>query len=296
MQRCPHQCLPTGVLHTIALTNRSNVHKGDMLSVTSLPRCKRKFKLMRTEDYHEEPRKLYDSTRGSLIHGFLECPDLENVQTEKRLYKTVTTEKGTFQISGQMDFFDMGRRKLEDYKTMADKGLYIIYNYGAKQDHILQLNVYRWLMQGGRLGGPSGEQVNWDVDEIQIHYLLMNRVISTGRVFTEIFNEYKEPNYGRKYGLEVERKMVGKTDRGIPQWHITFDIPKVPMMSFAEIEEYVIQNGETLSRGVKEPDYMPPGIMDDMQLRWECDYCSVKNRCDQIEAAAALKYQDELPF
>jgi hypothetical protein len=285
--------MPAAVLNQIAVVNTSNPHKGAMVSATSLKpeACIRKLKLTREEDYHEEPRRMYDAVRGSLIHGFLEC-DLPHIIAEKRLYKRVDD----WVISGQIDWYDTRKKTLEDYKTMADKGTYILYRVGYKEDHAVQLNIYRWLMHGGHIGSIDGEQVFWDVDRMIIHYIMMNRTVSSGRVVTEIFSEFKPPNYGKTYPLEIGRKNAGPNLNGTPQWHVTFNLPDIPIWPLEETEAYVKRVGPGVVKALLDKDHMPPGVLHDKEQLWQCDWCPVRRRCGEIEDEIRLKEFDQIPL
>lgn len=279
--------MPRAVLNAIAIQHHVNPHKGDMLSATSLPRCPRKLLLSRTRDYFEEPTKLWDAGRGTLIHGVLEMQQLENVNTEQRLFKKVTSPLfGEFVISGQMDFYDAIQEKLEDYKSCEADAVYTLLRYGLKDDHILQLSVYRWLMHGGHIGSIDGPQVVWPVKTAQLHYVQMRRIISTGSVFTFDIKEWKEPNYGRKFPGEISRERI-QEGRGKPKWRIVARLPEVELLSLEETEEYVRLRGPNLVRGFRDDSYMPPGVMNDPDNAWECRYCGVKKLCDEIEQANA---------
>lgn len=315
LHSCPHQCMPAPVLWQTCQQNKSNVHKGDLVSPTSLPRCPRKLILTRTRDYFEEPHRLYDSVRGTLIHSFLECDGFEGFVSEKRVFKKIT--RGPYApwvISGQIDAYEAPRKLLHDIKTLDDKALFFMANYGPKEDHCLQLNCYRWLMDGGYLEDErfpgnadaafaQGLQIFWAVERAQLHYCSMRRTFSTGTTFTWIVDDFREPNRGKPYKLEVGRKQT-KSKRGKPLWEITLTFPDVPLMPIESVEDYVITMGPTLVRGFRE-DWIPPGIMDDEDKSWECSYCPVKSLCDDIEQKGHMQRldfgppptdEDELPL
>lgn len=291
INKCPHQCMPTAVLHTTAQRETENEHQGDMLSPSALSGCPRNLKLSRTEDYFGEPPKLFWATRGALIHGFLECRDLADVTTEQRVYKMVAASEAwptPWLISGRVDFYDHARKKLEDIKTMADKGLWVIFNKGCKPEHAWQLNIYRWLLNGGHLGTPDGPVIIWPVKEMQVHYTLMNRVISTGKIITDIVTQKAEPNFGKPYKYEKSRKVIGNTRRGVPQWEIIIDLPAVPRYSYQLVEQYLQKEGPPRLRGFADSLHIPEGVIGDPEREWQCDYCEVKQSCDKIEKAEAV--------
>jgi hypothetical protein len=299
VNECPAPCQPKAVLSAIAQSNIHNVHKGDMLSATSLPGCPRKFLLTRTLDYYEEPRSLWDAGRGSLIHGVLETQNIEGVHVETRFYKVIDSGLwGRFVLSGQCDFYDPAMQQLEDFKSMEGDGLYTTLRYGVKDDHVLQLSVYAWLMDGGHVKpqGWTGDEspdavetwptVNWPVTGAKINYVTMRRVFSTGSTFT--FDEKKDhkspngPNGGKKYPGEIKREKIPWV-RGSYKWRITAKLPAIQLLSSAEVEQYVAMRGPNLIRGFAESDFMPPGVRDDNDRNWACLFCPVDDPCREYD-------------
>ncbi len=280
--------MPKAMLFKFAEQHAGNVHKGDMITPSALKGCTRKLVLERTTDYYAEPPKLYYAVRGSLIHGFLEDQTLAGVVTEQRLYKRFKAGGQEFVISGQIDFYDQQTKTLEDYKTAADKAFFFLFDTGAKEDHVFQTNVYRWLMDGGHLGSLDGPQVFWPVDRIVVHYVLMNQVISTGKVHVEKVSGYKDPNMGKKYRLEKGRKKVGKNHRGTPQWEIEIPIPDVPLMPEGEVFKHIELNGLKALNGfrIQKLGEMPGGVLYDRDDAWQCDYCDVRSTCWESERRA----------
>lgn len=285
LSQCKSRCMPKAMLFKFVEQHRDNVHRGNMITPSALKGCKRKLVLERTTDYYEEPPKLYWAVRGSLIHGFLENVTIPGVSTEKRLYKRFDIDGRVMEVSGQVDFYDEPEAAIDDYKTATDKAFYFLFDTGAKEEHVLQTNVYRLLCNGGNLGGFDGPQVFWPVDKIRIHYLLMGQVISTGRTHVERVNSYKSPNYGKKYKLETSRRVVGKTHRGTPIWEITLEIPPVPLMAEADVLAHIKNNGIKALDGftIKEAGGMPEGVLYDGDDSWECGYCAVKQPCHAYE-------------
>jgi hypothetical protein len=303
---CQQRCMPKAMLYRFAEQHAGNIHQGEMITPSALKGCKRKLVLERTADYYAEPPGLYYAVRGSLIHGFLENVDgqpngtgLANVVTEKRLYKRFKSTLGSFDISGQVDYYDRAEETLEDYKTAADKAFYFLFDTGAKEEHVYQTNVYRWLMDGGYLADPDNprsaaaayaknEQVFWPVKRIVVNYVLMNQVISTGRVHVERVSSYKDPNMGKKYRLEAGRAVVEKNHRGTPIWEIQLNIPEVPLMAEGEIFKHVELNGLQTIKAFNEQKKgeMPAGVLYDRDGAWQCGYCDVQRTCHEFERRA----------
>lgn len=293
---CPHQCLPSGILRRIWHETKHNVHKGDLITATALKGCPRKLWLERTRDYPAKPYQLYWSTRGGLYHGWLDMP-ADGVMTETRMFKQVPVgPEAPWWLSGAFDYYDgrehllYRRYSLEDYKSQADKGAFYVLREGAKPEHIAQLNIYRWLMTNGRMGGVDGPELTLRVDKMVLHYVYMNQVISTGRRHIETSRGFAPP---KETPLEVSREIIGRTKRNAPITQITYDIPAVPVWTEQEVLDYLSENGPEIVRAFRYPDYTPAGVMGDESNNWECGYCSVKELCDEIEQA---KQPAGLPF
>jgi hypothetical protein len=283
---CSKRCMPKAIMVKLRDQNVHNVHRGNMITPSALKGCTRKLVLERTEDYWERPENLYYAVRGSLIHGFLEEPGLPEVITEARLFKQVKTAQGIVNFSGQIDYYEGAPEfAIEDYKTLSDKGTWFLFNEGAKPEHVLQTNVYRWLCNGGRLGGVDGQVVNWPVERITINYLFMNRVVTTGNTHIERVTSYKSPNNGKRYKLEKKRGIVDKSPRGVPIWEIHIEIPPVPLMSEAEIMEHIGLGADNLDNGFRasEAGKFPPGVLYEKDESWQCGYCAVVERCHDYE-------------
>jgi hypothetical protein len=285
LTKCAQRCMPKAVLVKLRDNNVHNVHQGDMITPSALKGCTRKLVLERTEGYYEEPEKLYYAVRGALIHGFLENHGLNNVQTEVRLFKELVVNGKKIIISGQIDYYDGDEESIEDYKTMSDKGTFFLFKEGAKPEHVLQTNVYRWLCDGGRIGSLDGPQVFWPVKRIVIHMLFMNRVVSTGTTHIERSTGFKEPNFGKKYDLETWRGKVGENAKGVPVWEIHIPIPEVKLMPEKDVLAYIQMGAAVLDNGFQTvgTKTLPPGVLYNKNEAWSCDYCGVRDRCHEYE-------------
>lgn len=279
INECPHRCLPTAVLATIWHNTYHNEHKGDMISPSALGNCPRSFVLERTKPYYQEPTKLYHTVRGSLIHGFLENAHIDGTLKEQRIYKPIDD----WWISGRFDFLDLRKGPtLEDYKTTQDKTTWFLFNEGAKTEHILQTNVYRWLLNGGHLGAKDGPVVNYDIDRIVIHYLFMGRIISTGTTIVERVTAYDKPR--KPYGLQIKEEQIGFNKWGKPLFELTIQLPDVPIMSEEEVVAHIMTYGPELIDAFDMDPADIRHVLDDSDQRWRCDFCGVRQQCLDIEA------------
>lgn len=270
--------MPKSILAVIREQNVGNVHKGDMITPSALKGCTRKLVLERTSDYYEEPPKLYYAVRGSLIHGFLEHHGLANVHTEVRLFKKIVANGREIVFSGQIDDYDADEQTITDYKTMSDKGTYILFNEGAKPEHVEQTNLYAWLCNGGHVGSIDGPQVFWPVRRIVIAHLFMNRVVLTGTKHYEQVVGFKEP---KKYRLETWRTLVGHTSKGIPIWELEIDIPEVPLIPETDLLPKLLGGASTIRQGFDTG--FPLGVLYERDKAWQCSYCPVRKVCHDYE-------------
>lgn len=288
VNQCPHRCLPRSVLRVIVNREATNEHKGTMLTATSLSGCPRHLQLSRQTEFYAEPQQYYAATRGALYHGFLDgASDLPDVVTERRVYKTLTHDGVSFDISGRLDYYDLRAKRIEDFKSANDGKIYILLNKGLSEEHVMQLNVYRWLLQGGHLDTRDGPVIHWPVESMQLHYLLMNTCYSSGGTYTTLFKTQTAPNFGRKFKYETSRKET-LNRWGKKQWEIGFSLPHVSLYSMATIEAHLVRESPARHRGLTDPTYIAEGVMHDTQKNWECGYCEVKTACDEIERTVLM--------
>jgi hypothetical protein len=256
-----------------------------MVSPSALGGCPRALILERTTDFYQEPGQLYWAVRGSLIHGFLESSaNVPGVIAERRLFKTVTDpETGrTFTLSGRFDYMSLTDKTLEDYKTIQDKSIDFIFNKGAKEDHVKQTNVYRWLMHGGHLDSLAGEQVWWDIHRIQVHYMTLAGVYSTGTTFQLEYGKWQLPK--KTFGCETERKVIGQDKRGNDRYGITVTLPEVPLMDWADVEAHIFKYGPELAEAFEQDPYDIRAVLHDDDRNWQCRFCGPRPSCELLES------------
>lgn len=277
--------MPSGVLWTIWDNNVHNIHKGDLVSPSLLPRCPRRIKLERTRDYYAEPLKLYYAVRGSLFHQWLDRPR-EGTHNEMRLWRQVTRgPQAPYWVSGAIDHINPRDKTIEDYKSKADKALYYLLKDSNDPDYEAQLNVYKWLVQGGRKGDSLEEALTnpevWiDIDHLVLHYVFMNKVVTTGQRFTDVVSQKYEPK--KTSPFEVDRRLVSKWPSGWGKWEIDYAIPPLRVWSLEETEDYVVKHAPVFVGTFRNPDDIPPGVMNDgKDATWECDFCPVVDQCKQ---------------
>ena len=160
----------------LAIYKAFEVERDRWVSVSTLLRCLRKAKWEHEEDYFLPQQIAYYFMRGTLIHGVLEAASVtDNIRTdtivfmEKDLSRPVPETNS--KLIGRVDKYE--NRVLYDYKTMADQGIHRIIKDGPKEDHIWQVNMYKWLL----------EYNGFPVDDIVIIYVMMSNSAQTGSEF-----------------------------------------------------------------------------------------------------------------
>jgi hypothetical protein len=138
------------------MQNNAERRAGIGISSSVLALCPRQHVLQERNDYYEDPEKYYQRWRGSFGHYAIEMGGpYPGVVQEVRFYRTMEVDGVSFTISGQPDWIDTTRRRLEDHKFVGwpPKEL--------KPDHEAQVNVYKWLI----------EDQGYEVDSAAVNYL-----------------------------------------------------------------------------------------------------------------------------
>ena len=151
-----------------ALAQNDQGREGIVLSATGLVGCTRQSALELLVDYTAYPHQLYPRLRGTLMHAGIEAQqgDDEDIIVERRFQRSAAPE---VVLTGQPDEIDLRRQLIVDYKTV--KAL----PRKVREEHVWQLNMYRWLVQDGQ-DLVTGERVAYDIQQLGIVYLAPNEV------------------------------------------------------------------------------------------------------------------------
>lgn len=135
--------------------------EGAGISATTLLQCPRQTILKETEDYYESPADYHARWRGTGVHAMAEVggpyPD---VVQERRIRKGVVVGEDRITITGQPDWYDRSTRHLDDWKSTSSCPT------TPYDDHIAQLNIYAWLIDGGTWDGLYDERCFGDKLEL----------------------------------------------------------------------------------------------------------------------------------
>ncbi len=117
---------------------RNEQKERDGIHVTSLLNCLRKVALDQRHQLYVSPEQTYWAFRGQLAHAIVELAQTDNAVAER----TFTREIEGITIVGTPDVIYPDRSLLVDYKTTA-----MTPKKGPYPQHVLQVNIYRWLVQ-----------------------------------------------------------------------------------------------------------------------------------------------------
>lgn len=213
-------------------------------------------------------------------------------------------------LRGTIDVLRPETGELLDYKTIGDKGLGVI-KRGAKDDHVLQFNMYRLLVERGY---PVGERATYTpitINQITAFYLTMMQVVGTGRVMEETTDwrvSDPTPEDGVRWLNDPEilsQKEEMKCKKGkrknstnpedfelqtYKKFRMTYAIPDVPLMDLDEVERFVRSKAPILFDAF-EHGTMPPMCAPEMRA-WKCtNYCpdEIRHACDHYNESVGEK-------
>lgn len=202
-------------------------------------------------------------------------------------------------LRGTADVIRTETGELYDYKTIGDRGLQIIKD-GAKKDHILQFNMYRFLVERGYPVGQRDTYKSIKIKKITAFYMTMMQVARTGGLMTEdsiyrLSNPDQHPNMiGEPVVMATKEKMVLKKGKRhatatpddydlkeYKKFRLTYAIPDVPLLDLDEIERLILDTAPILVQGFSQ-GIMPPMCPPEMR-QWKCNsYCpdQIRQACD----------------
>lgn len=148
---CIARCQEGGCNHPLplltAMKNNAKRRRGIGISSSVLGMCPRQHVLQERNDYYEDPNSFYQRWRGSFGHYAIEMGGpYPGVVQELRFYREVEVDGVNFEVSGQPDWIDIPRRHLDDHKFVGWPPSEV------KPDHEAQINVYKWIIEGGYTG------------------------------------------------------------------------------------------------------------------------------------------------
>lgn len=168
-----------------AVSQNAGSRVGAGMSATRITNfCPRRVILEEEEDYWERPSNVYQRIRGTVHHLLVEqfSGGLEPYIAEIRFYKEIVVDGVTFRVTGKPDLAVIEEELLIDFKSMGDvtDKWKPIRNRLAQEEHIEQINIYRWLLWGGfsMENDPQeivkiGDQVFVTITEAGVQYMDM---------------------------------------------------------------------------------------------------------------------------
>ena len=261
-------CTPRFVIDSIFDISKKDYHKGNTITATSLLGCLRETYLSRKYNYYATIGQIYYSWRGTLIHSILERPNLKGWLSEKVYKKIITINNKDVEISGKLDGYEELTKTLWDIKTIGDKVIYFFFKGGAKNDHIPQVNIYRWLCP-------------FEIERLRIIYLSMMTFIQTGQI-NEITQSFKYEPDKKKYKFEYLKPPKERNKSGYGKYKLYYRTPEIPVWSDEETVSFIKERAIHLINAF-ENNIIPPKCDKETQ-EWKCSaYCNMKHHCKEIE-------------
>jgi hypothetical protein len=203
-------------------------------------------------------------------------------------------------LRGTIDVLRPESGELYDYKTIGDRGLAVIKD-GAKDDHIMQFNMYRLLVERGWPVGQRDTYRPITINKIVAFYMTMMQIARTGGLMTEVtdWRLSDPPDHQSRVGFErlaAKEKLVlrrgRKTANATPddfelkefsKFRVTYAVPDVPLMPLDDVFKFVQETVPILTRAFNKGE-MPPMCPPKMR-QWKCEgYCpdQIRNTCDKF--------------
>lgn len=276
--KCNDECFDIEIREAIFnQEERSREERGGLgITASMITGCPREVYLKRKHEYSVNPKKMWWSLRGQLIHKILETDNRPDGSLKAMSEERLSWDCDGIEISGKLDRYVLRFAQgglLKDWKTIGDNGMqYIIYK-GAKEEHVWQSNIYARILIAN----------NYPVNKIEIAYMSMMDVIKTGKP-AEFMEYLKNPPKAVKSGEKDRRRMIGDPEfikeyyGGRKKFKCTYLVPEVPIMDERSVIGYVKPKAEAILKGF-EFDVEPPPCDEDMRA-WKCaGYCDVKQFC-----------------
>jgi len=299
--------MPESVLVQIEDVIKTDKHRGHYISVTGLLGCMRQTFLERSIDYYLEPAKSWWKLRGKIVHSLLEgSQGISDWYTEIEYKYLIGDFDGVqYWLRGTIDVLRPLAQKILDYKTMGDKGL-VSLKFGLKKDHIMQFNMYRFLVLRGSLVDETLTLPKIDdITDITSYYMTMMQVANSGGVYEEdtIYRDSDPEHYpnevsrtilsertdlvlkkGKRKAKAIMDDYEVKTKR---RWRLTYRIPSVPLLPLDDIEAFIKSMAPHMVNAFSKGT-VPP--MCDPETRiWKCNYCAAVKECDIINEKDGVK-------
>lgn len=125
------------------MMDRSGREKAHVSATMLTGACLRRTWLEQQTGWHANPQTAFAAWRGTMGHLLTERHPEPGCVYEQRFETVVDGQK----VTGQIDKLDVGNRTITDFKTKTESNLRRL--KAPQPEHVLQLNIYRWLVQVG---------------------------------------------------------------------------------------------------------------------------------------------------
>lgn len=250
--KCENPCVAPHILASMIQDDEEGLRDVQSISVTMLTGgCKRKTLLERTLPYHTEPDRVLPTFRGRLVHAIIATDEKQFTEKykdwliEHHMELPVTTESGSWMLTGTLDAHDGYRKTLYDAKTLQEyaiKKMVTGGNAGEWSDHIpdyytKQLNLYR------RMGELLDQ---FEVERMRLQVISFRQLITTGT----------KPEISMQKGWKWVKD--------------EYDIPDVPILDNDIVDHWINIEGDEWYQILFESKKAP---VRDGEWAWLCKVC-----------------------
>ncbi len=269
---CEQECRAGMCKHSlpILVNMRKNTERrqGIGISASTLSSCPRQVILQARNDFYEDPEDYYARWQGTVGHYAVEMDGpYDGVVQEVRFYREITVEGIAFEVSGQPDWIEPEIGLIADHKFTTHKPR------EPKQDHISQLNVYRWLAEGGYTRGVVEEFVDYNRSGMP-EYKEESYLSHTGDEHNPLPHDFSVSNLRIYYYHGPSKDKSRHTEFNIPLWDTN------------DVEAYIRSKLHPHARYIKTGSLVGVGVSGP-ENQWRVNYCPLRHDCNTGQCCLA---------
>lgn len=282
LAECPHPCVAEPLLAAIHHANHINYHKGAYLSASMLAgsNCMRRVYFERFDEngYYDLPRSAWWPYRGTVAHAVVEergeeAFHLTTYMQEIRMTVDLVFEDqpmpifdaagewtGKFDkkkplvitVKGSCDCYSPWKRRLYDFKTMADSKARMVVDGKQDESWVVQTNIYGYLIAKTKITDEDRELFRkHGLPELDCEY-------------------YPQPESIHIQGLSMQELPMSGRNYVMQRTYAPKMVPPIPVMPLDEVEAIIRARAiEWYNTLVLKK--MPPPVDDTRD--WMCKGC-----------------------
>lgn len=214
-------------------------------------------------------------------------------------------------LKGTVDVIRPEAGEVWDYKTIGDRGLSVV-KRGAKKEHVMQFNMYRFMVERGcPVGVKKEDYTPIQINRIRAYYATMMQVIGTGNLLTEdtIYRVSEPFTESTEVSREIideredlvlkkgKRKATAGPDDYViskkTKYRMTYAVPEVEMMPLEDVEAFIKGAAPVLISAFVRGDM--PSMCNPEMRAWRCErFCpkEIREACDKHNDSVGVNRKD----